>query len=1017
MICVLLLMATHFASSGPLPTDSSGVQGCSAPPSARRRTIAVLLDYMTFTAGAYESELREAFHAKSEELGVNLLLIFGSPLAPPGSAPIPQNEVYELVQRGRVEGLIVASTLLSAHCGQERIISFVRRYQGMPLCSLGVVVEGVASIVVDGRAGITRAVDHLIEVHGCRKLAFIGGRPGHSEAEERQDAYRAALEHHGLEWDSQRVAPGHFMREGGRLAMEEIIRRGAEFDGVVAASDAVALGCREALMSSSRVGAADLPVTGFDNWSLARLGPHALTTVAQPFGALAETAIRSVLDQIAGRSVPALQKLPTVFIVRRSCGCGVRQSSKKDALASCVEPGAYLQSNAPRLASAVAALLHEAIPNATAHGARLVGAVQRELEDETGEFVRTIANLLLLPGGDSALHGALQDAIILLRNELAHAATPALENIWFEGLGYLAQVGAEMHARAELRINDGYYALLSTTDRVAVALDVPTLRAAVIKYLPEFGIATAAISRFTDATRSMLEVLVCVRDAESRDVPAAQHSAGVLVPEELFRPGERLTLAIFPLVFEALCLGIAAFEYTAHGNGYQVVRDQISTALRTIGLHQEVVDTTNLHERSMQIRDATAKRMDALSVLAGGVAHDLNNALGPLVALPEIIVAQLERIGVPPLELDALRSDLESIQSASLRAKQTIKDLLTLGRQGAVEKKPCDLNRIAASSVESDALRVVRDASDRVEIVLDLHGQPLYVQGSEPHIARAVTNLVINAIQVVTGFGRVVVKTFDCHFEDRVAAYETISPGDYAAVSVSDTGAGIAPEAFARIFEPFYTGKHLSEHGGTGLGLAVVHGVIKEHAGFVDVTSVPGEGTTFTLYFPRRQLTSWRQTAVPPAPHGRGARVLLVDDDPMQTRTARRVLNHLNYTSSVLGNAQPALDLFTQAKAAGQPSPYDAVVLDMILGEELDGLGLYEKIHELYPGVPAIITSGYAPSARAERAIQQGLRWLPKPYTIDALALALESALAKRTEATSRPLSTRATAHPASAVE
>lgn len=980
------------SSAGSVSTDASGAYGRSM---SGRKTIAVLLDYMTFTVGAYESELREAFHVASQELDVNLLLAFGSPLPAPGAPPIPQNAIFELIQRGQVDGVAVASTLLAAYSGPEAIARLVDRYRGLPLCSVGIAVQGVSSILVDGRAGMAQVVEHLIEVHGCRKLAFIGGRPGHPDAEERHEAYRDVLERHGIVWDPERVATGHFMREGSCRAMEELIRRGVEFDAVVAASDAMALGCLEVLMTSPRLGATELPVTGFDNWSLARLGPHALTTVAQPFKAMARLAIRSVLDQIAGRAVPALQTLPTVFIARRSCGCRVRASSKNDSSGLPVEPRDYLRANESRLVRAVAGVLSEATPDARAHAASLVRAVRRELRQEFGAFVLTVGRLLLLPSHDGALHGALQDAIFLLRDELRCAATPELENLWFEGLGYVAQVGAELHARAQLRMNDGYYELLSTTDRVAVALDVATLRAAMIKYLPELGITTAAISRFVDATRSMLEVLVCVRDGESWEPETPRHSAEVLVPEEIFRPDRRLTLAVFPLVFETLCLGIAAFEYTAHATGYQVVRDQVSTALRTIGLHQEVVDTTNLHERSVQIREATAKRMEALSVLAGGVAHDLNNALGPLVALPEIIVADLERLGLPSKDLDRLRSDLHSIHSASLRARQTIKDLLTLGRQGAIERKACDLNRVAALSVESDALRVVRDAGDRVELLLELHPERLMVEGSAPHIVRALTNLVINAIQAVSGFGRVVVKTFDRRFLEPTAGYETISAGDYAAVSVSDTGVGIDPEAFGRLFEPFYSKKQSSEHSGTGLGLAVVHGVIKDHGGFVDVASARDQGTTFTLYFPRSYVASANVTVIPPAAQGRGARVLLVDDDPMQTRTARRVLKHLGYTSDALPRAQPALDLFVRAAEADEPSPYDAVVLDMILGEALDGLELYEEIHRLYPDLAAIITSGYAPNVRAERAIQQGLCWLAKPYTIDALALALEAALTR----------------------
>lgn len=958
------------------------------------KTIAVLLDHMTFTVGGYESELREALHARGRELGVNLLLVFGSPIAAPDSPTLPQNGIFELIRRNRVDGVIAVSTLLATHCGERGIAAFLERYRDLPLCSVGLIVPGVPSIVVDGKSGIRQATLHLIEVHGSQKPAFIGGPPGHPESEERLEAYRAVLEQRGLAWEPARVASGQFRRGTSRKALEELIERGVDFDAVVAASDAMALGCIEALTANRALRARNVPVTGFDNWSLTRLGPHALTTVAQPFGAIADRALGAVLDQIAGRRAPAVERIQAAFVVRRSCGCGVRAVSRKSVPGSPLAPRDYLAASGSRLTSAVAGVLSEATPDARAHALEMVIALQRELEREPGAFVRSLEELVVLPSQDGAIYGAIEDAICLLRNEFRCAATPELEELWFEGLAYVAQVGAEAQSRAQVSLHDGYHHLLSTTERVGVALNVPTLRDVMINYLPEVGINTAAISRFCDASRSALELLVCVRDGEAQDPSLPTYPAELLVPQTLFLSDQRLTLAVFPLTLETLWLGIAAFEYTARTTGYQMVRERVGTALRTIALHQEVVDTTNLHERSVQIRQATARRMDALSVLAGGVAHDLNNALGPLVALPEIIVRELEHLGIPEGELERLRSDVQSIESASLRARQTIRDLLTLGRQGTTEREPCDLNRVAGVSVAGDALRVVTEACDRVKLVLELHPEPLVVEASEAHLVRAVTNLVINALQAVSGPGQVVIKTFDRRLAEPAAGYETIGAGDYAVVSVSDSGVGIAPDALGHVFEPFYSGKLAGEYAGTGLGLAIVHGVVKEHAGFVDVTSAQGRGTTFTLYFPRSYQPAKNATVMPPAARGR-ARVLLVDDDPMQARTARRVLKHLGYTSDVLTSGKPAFELFVREAEANAASPYDVVIFDMILNEALDGLELYEKIHLLYPNLPAIMASGHAPNERAERAFKQGLRWLAKPYTIDALSLAVETAMAE----------------------
>lgn len=962
----------------------------------RRPTIALLLDYMCFAAGGYEAEVREAFHARAQELDVNLLLVYGRAVGDPVPASAAHNVVFELIRKECADGVAVASTLLATHCGTGGLIEFVEQFRPLPLCSVGLVLPGVPSVVVDDREAMALVVEHLIRVHDCRKLAFIAGPPGHPEAEQRHAVYREVLERHGIAWDPERIACGQFMRWAGHEALRKIIARGVEFDGVVAANDAMAVGCVEALRARA-AGAPDVPVTGFDNWRIARIGRRALTTVAQPLEAIADRALRNVLDQIAGCDVPAVQRIPARLIVRRSCGCRTRFRFISGSQASAAPQGAaeYLTHNATRLQVELTDALRQGSSTPKAHAAKLLEAVRSDLVRAHGALARAIDELLDQGGEDATVCSALHDAIHLLRQEFRVAATLDIDDLWFDALERVTLMGAEAQLDHELLVDDAYLQLLSTADRVAGALDMKTLRAAIAANLPVVGIHTAVLSRFAGGTSSTLEPIACLFDGERMRPTARAYPATRLVPPGVTPSDRRHSSLVFPLVFETQSLGVAVFEYTAHTTGYQMVRDQVSAALRTTGLHQEVVDKTNLHERSVQIRQATAKRMEALAVLAGGVAHDLNNALGPLVALPDLILGELESLGLAGGGMDTVRGDVESIKMAALRATQTIKDLLTLGRQGKTDKQPQDLNRVVASCLAGDALRLVTEASDRVHLVLDLHSEPLGVRASEAHLGRAITNLAINAIQSIAGTGQLLVRTYPRQLTEPVTGYETLASGDYVVVSVSDTGMGIASEALPRVFEPFFSRKEEGDHAGSGLGLAIVHGVVKDHDGFVDVTSTVGAGTTFTLYFPRCELVSEATSARPGPARGR-ARVLLVDDDLTQCRTARRVLDHLGYNVDVFSSGRPAFELFVKAAASEAPSPYDVVLCDMILNEDLDGLQLYEEIHRLYPTLAAIMVSGHAPNERAERAFAQGLHWLAKPYTVETLARALESALTPR---------------------
>jgi signal transduction histidine kinase/CheY-like chemotaxis protein len=418
------------------------------------------------------------------------------------------------------------------------------------------------------------------------------------------------------------------------------------------------------------------------------------------------------------------------------------------------------------------------------------------------------------------------------------------------------------------------------------------------------------------------------------------------------------------------------------------LRDQICTTLRIVALHQDLVYQTMLHERSVQERLATTHRIHSLSLLAGGVAHDLNNTLGPVVALPDLILHQLASVeACPPM----VRDDLQSIQSASLRASQTIKDLLTLGRQGRMPRRPIDLCRVLGSCLGPEFQRPLETRQQRSRVRLVLPDKPVLVQGSETHLARAVTNLVLNALEATTGMGEVVVRVAERNLEAPFTGYEAVDPGHYAVVTVSDMGHGMAAEDLVRVFEPFFSKKRVGERSGSGLGLAIVHGVVKEHHGFVDVQSRLGVGTTFTLYLPLTHEPAQSEQPRPDAPRG-SARILIVDDDLIQLRTAQRLLTHLGYQVTTLESGREALALL-QRRAGDEARSFDLLILDVLLNEERDGLEILECARELFPGQKAILVSGHAPSERAERARDQGVQWLPKPFTLDGLARAVNAVL------------------------
>jgi CheY-like chemotaxis protein len=370
--------------------------------------------------------------------------------------------------------------------------------------------------------------------------------------------------------------------------------------------------------------------------------------------------------------------------------------------------------------------------------------------------------------------------------------------------------------------------------------------------------------------------------------------------------------------------------------------------------------------------------------------------------LPDVILEDLSRLSPEALPaLGDICDDMRSIKGASLRAAQTIKDLLTLGRERRVSTEPLDLNALVSECLTLETLGFMPEDLSQVEVCQLLCEEPLVVRAAEAHLVRAITNLVRNALEAIDGPGKVCVTTRAIDLTLPLLGYEAVAPGNYAMITVADTGRGIDPARLARVFEPFFSSKRIKQTSGSGLGLAVVHGVVKEHDGYLDVESQLGQGTTFSLYFPRLDVAFETTATTSSVPRGR-AKVLIIDDEPAQLRTASRVLSQLGYEIDTLRSGAAACAVFaasvadrqaTAAERTACTSPYDLLIVDMSLNEDQDGLAVIERVRTLFPAQRALIASGNTPPERAEAAISQGLGWLAKPYTSGALARAVEAAL------------------------
>jgi phosphoserine phosphatase RsbU/P len=289
-----------------------------------RKRLLVVLDHFDHVSGGYEPQLRAAFDAQCQANDLDLILLVGGPFDDPNPVGAAHTRVYELLDRTSADGVILLASGLSAYAGPERVLAFRGQLGNIAVCSVGSELPGVPSVVVDNRPGMAALVEHVITVHGRRRLAFISGPPRNSDSEARLAVFREVLERHGIEFDPRLLARGYFHSPSGGKAALELLETGVPFDALIVANDAMALSAVEVLRGRGARIPRDVVVTGFDDLVLSRLTSPPLTTVRQPLERMGVAAVELILAQLAGRPVPERIELPVEFVARASCGCDER---------------------------------------------------------------------------------------------------------------------------------------------------------------------------------------------------------------------------------------------------------------------------------------------------------------------------------------------------------------------------------------------------------------------------------------------------------------------------------------------------------------------------------------------------------------------------------------------------------------------------------------------------------------------------------------------------------------------
>jgi PAS domain S-box-containing protein len=413
------------------------------------------------------------------------------------------------------------------------------------------------------------------------------------------------------------------------------------------------------------------------------------------------------------------------------------------------------------------------------------------------------------------------------------------------------------------------------------------------------------------------------------------------------------------------------------------LRDQSGNMIGAIESIRDITERKQAEEekRSLQERLNRSEKMEALGTLAGGVAHDLNNVLGIVVGYAEMILDDADKSS-------AIRPHIVNIMNGGQRAAAIVQDLLTLARRGVSGREVLNLNRIIADCRPSPEFEKLSSYHPAVKIETHLEPDLPNISGSSVHLAKSLYNLVSNACEAMAKGGELTIRTANQYLDGPIQGYDQIREGNYVVLAVSDTGEGIPEADLKHIFEPFYT-KKVMGRSGTGLGLAVVWGTVKDHHGYINVQSEEGKGSVFTLYFPvtREGITAER-AAVPISEYmGKGESILVVDDVKEQRDMAAGMLGKLNYNVSGVSSGEDAVAYLKEHEV-------DLMVLDMIMDPGMDGLDTYRSVLEIRPKQKAIIVSGFSESDRVHAAQTLGAgAYVRKPYVKEKLGLAVRKEL------------------------
>jgi signal transduction histidine kinase/DNA-binding LacI/PurR family transcriptional regulator/AraC-like DNA-binding protein len=948
--------------------------------SAGRLTIGFLTSVIGDGTGR---KLWSGINELCQENGVNLVSFTGSELEPPGGFSRQANMIFDMVDRGQLDGLVIWASSLATYVGPDVIRRFCERYRPLPLVGIGLPLTGIPSIILDSYQGERDALLHLIENHGRRRLAFLRGPERHREANLRYQAYLNIIKEYGFDSDPNLVTPpATWLQSWGVEAVRILVEeRHQKFDAIACVNDGLAVGAMEYLQQHGIDVPGEVSIIGFDNGVEGRVVTPPLTTVPIRMRERGRQAARMLLAQIAGETVPELVTLPTYVMLRQSCGC-------PDPLA--VEAGmphvTYLQSNgtddlltwqekvALRRAETIAEMEHVLDLEETAPGwaGELLDALIKMLQRAPSNlFPNTLQRLLSYsaPAGGEMI--AWQKVMSVLRVRILPLLHEDADRV-DRAERYLHQARVMIGERAlraqgyqDWKASQQVNRLMRIRQSLSGAQNLFELVEILAHDLPEIGIQRCYLALYQNASQPVQGARLALAYDETRRYHELEG--------QVFTPSWRLlpsgldtekpqNLVMVPLYYRDEQLGFILIDgKNFQGSSHQVLCEQISSALKSVLLIEQ---NLQLYHQALEAQHLAEEANLLKSRFLSMVSHELLTPMVLLVGLSEMMLR--EGIGDRPSLPEPYRQDLTRIHAGAQQLGSLVRDVLDLARsqlgQLKLVRKPCHIEEMLKSvALVGEQMTRSKGLTWRAVIPDNLP----QVMADAARLQQVALNLVSNAVK------------FTAHGE--VALVVDVGDGEVT-ISIRDTGLGVPVAEQEAIFDEFRQSERTVTrgYGGLGIGLAICRQLIELHEGRIGVYSSGEEYGGSTFYFTLPVLAE--SSVVPPPARSQSVLVLTVRNE--RAVQLREHLVHEGFMVEVLGIEENPTWM-----AQVMASPPGAVVLDMPASER--GWELMELL-KTSPATQDIPVIFYSLFHERSGGAMLTVDYLTKPVAGTALSQAME---------------------------